>query len=251
MKIEEARFVAIGWHRVDMSWRMSAHAHPFHEMILILQGSQYVAVAGKEIRAEAGDILFYPQGVPHEEWIGRGQSLESYYLSFNWAGCPRDAPLHLRDRRARVRVLMDWLHSERETHTPLTPGIHRTLLHALLGQFLGLWMRREDGFVEAIRRFVREHIDEPFMLDDLAAEIGMSKYNLVRKYRSLTGRTPMEDVRIIRVEYARELVLTSSLALKAIAPKAGLGDAYHMSRLFQRYLGIRPGSLRKGINVSK
>ena len=56
---------------------------------------------------------------------------------------------------------------------------------------------------------------------------------------------PMEDVRIIRANYARELILGTSLPLKEIAPRAGLGNEYAMSRIFRRYFNMPPGAWRR------
>ena len=55
----------------------------------------------------------------------------------------------------------------------------------------------------------------------------------------------MEDVRTLRVEYARELILTTNLPLKAIAPMAGMSSEYALSKVFRRVLGTTPGALRR------
>ena len=55
----------------------------------------------------------------------------------------------------------------------------------------------------------------------------------------------MEEVRRLRVEYARERIITSKGPLKEIAYKAGMYNEHHMSRLFKRYFGLTPGSLRR------
>ena len=60
----------------------------------------------------------------------------------------------------------------------------------------------------------------------------------------------MQDVRELRLELARNLILTTNEPLKVIAPQAGLGDEYHMSRAFRRYLGMPPGQLRRGTRAA-
>lgn len=55
----------------------------------------------------------------------------------------------------------------------------------------------------------------------------------------------MEDVRRLRVEEARELIITTNLLLKEIAPLVGLSDEYQLSRLLRRYLGVSTRKLRK------
>lgn len=223
---------------------MGSHAHPFYEMILIIEGSQYVEIRGQKIKATAGDILFYPKRVPHAEWTAPNDILESAFLAFDWNEPPEEISIKVRDRHGRIRILMEWLTAEIKSHKLLTPALTQSLCDALLVQFKSLWMCADQDFVEGVRRQVRERIHEPVTLDWMAAAAGMSKFHFVRQYRKLTGRTPMEDVRALRVEYARDLLLTTSLPLKVIAGKAGMGDQYHMSHLFKRCMGTSPGKLR-------
>lgn len=245
MNVHNAKFLGIGRHQPVGPWRMKTHSHSFHELILVIEGAQCVRIAGKETHAAEGDLLFYSAGVPHEEWTARGERIESYFVSFDWKDGPSGVPVHLKDRYGRIRLLMDWLSAETKSHTALTPELIGTLLCALIAQFIALWKRPEEGFVDAIRRHIRDNLTSAISLDELAAVAGMSKYHFLRRYRNLTGRTPMADVRMIRLESARDLVLSTSLPLKVIAEKAGLGDQYHMSRLFRRCMGYSPGSLRR------
>lgn len=242
--MSESKFISIGRHRQQSQWRLAEHSHPFDEMILVTQGAQSVRIAGETIKAVEDDILFYPKGVGHAEWQEPGEVLESTFLAVDWKSAPKDVPFKVRDRHGRIRVLMEWLAAETKSHKVLTPTLTQTLCDALLAQFMSLWMCVEQDFVETIRRQVRERIQEPVSLEWMARAAGISKYHFIRRYRKLTGRTPMEDVRALRVEYARDLVLTTSLPLKVIAAKTGLGDQYHMSHVFKRYMGTSPGRLR-------
>jgi len=239
-----SRFLGIGRQKQIAPWRLGAHSHPFHEIILILEGAQYAYISGQKIEATEGDILFYPVHISHAEWTKPGTPLESAFLSCEWNGMPKDVPLKARDRCGRIRILMEWLLAERTSHNALTPALMQALCDALLTQFMSLWMCPEQDYVEKVRRQVRERIHEPVSLDWMADCAGMSKFHFVRQYRKLTGRTPMEDVRALRVEYARDLLMTTSLPLKVIAGKAGMGDQYHMSRLFKRLTGTSPGKIR-------
>jgi hypothetical protein len=60
-----------------------------------------------------------------------------------------------------------------------------------------------------------------------------------------TGRTPIEDLRAIRIDHARTLVLGTNLTLKDTAPFAGLGNEYSRSRSFRRAPGSSFRSLRR------
>jgi AraC-like DNA-binding protein len=247
---KKANFLHIGHHEPDLPWRLRAHAHPFHEMIMVADGAQHVEVDGEHVLARAGDILLYRPGHAHEEWAERGQVFGSYFMAFECRDFPENTPLRVHDTLGRVRVLFEWIHAESRTRGPVGKEIHRGLLNALLGQYLRLGMCPAAGFVEEVHRHIMERLDQRLTLGGLAKAVGLSKFYFVRKYRKLAGRPPMEDVRLARLERARELVLATSLPLKEIAPKVGLGDIYHMSRLFRRHLATTPATLRRVVRTA-
>ncbi|MBN1675854.1 MAG: helix-turn-helix domain-containing protein [Kiritimatiellae bacterium] len=245
--IPNARFLGIGRHEPRLPWHMAAHSHPFQQMIVVMRGGQKAALCGRTLAATEGGLLFYPANRAHEEWTEPGQTLLSFFVDFEWELCPPDVPLHVADTDSRIRVLAGWLYRERERRSPLSAATNEAVLQTLLLEFVRLWRYGEGDMVERVRRHARGHMAEPLSLARLARHAGLSKYHFARKYRRLTGRTPVQDVRQLRLDFARDLILTTSRPLKEIAPEAGLGDVYHMSRLFRRYLGITPGSLRRGV----
>jgi AraC-like DNA-binding protein len=254
MQSMNAKFLNIGLNRLNRTrqpWGIRAHEHPFHEMICILGGSQHVAISGREIVAHEGDILFYPRGVVHDERCTGRQPLDSFFINFEWDGYSKNIPLCISDTGGRIRILAEWLNQETSSQTSMTLPLIQSVFETLLHQYLVLCFHKTDGFIETMRLFIREHISEPLTLDLLARHSKMSKYYFIRKYRTATGRTPMEDVREMRVAYARQLILATSMPLKLIAPKAGLANVYHMSHLFHRHLGTSPGRLRRCVRRKK
>jgi AraC-like DNA-binding protein len=242
---ESAQFHSIGHHVQTLPWRLGAHEHPGHEMIVVMRGSQCVKLAGREITACEGDVLFYPAAVAHAEWTPPGAPLETYFIGFAWNECPAAMPLNVHDAEGRIRVLAGWLYAEKLRDSAASAAAKHALMRALLAEYVRLWQHVPGGLVEDLRRHVMANIAAPLSLDSLAAHLQMSKYHLVRRYKALARRTPMEDVRFLRMEHARDLVLSTSLPLKEIALKAGLGNVYHMSRLFTRHIGMPPGALRR------
>lgn len=214
-------------------------------MIVVTSGCQHTVIDKHEYLANAGDILLYPPGNAHMEWAESGQQFSSYHFGFIWRGAPATLPLFINDRMGRVRLLAEWLHAEKLSTSSRDPSISQAIFTALLSQFVRLWLYHDDELVEKIRRHVTAKMSEALDLEGLAAVAGMSKFHFTRRYSKLTGRTPMEDARHIRIERARDMILTSSMPLKDIAEAVGLANVYHMSRLFKRQLGVTPGSLRR------
>lgn len=79
----------------------------------------------------------------------------------------------------------------------------------------------------------------------LAERAGLSEAQFAREMRRLTGRSPWQEVIRIRMELARDLLLTTDYPLKLIATRVGYADAFVFSTAFKRYAGVSPLQLRR------
>jgi len=66
----------------------------------------------------------------------------------------------------------------------------------------------------------------------------------LREYERLCGLTPMADVRRIRLQQARNYILTSNDPLKVIATRVGLVSENHLSRLLKETFGLGVRQMR-------
>ena len=72
----------------------------------------------------------------------------------------------------------------------------------------------------------------------------MSKFAFVRKFKRLCGPTSMEELRLIRLDQARTLLLTTNPPVEVIAPAVGIGDEYQLSKVFRSHFNLFPRDLR-------
>ncbi len=96
-----------------------------------------------------------------------------------------------------------------------------------------------------VSAFVVEHLDEPLPVERLASAVGMSPRTLARWCREHLDESPAELVRRLRVDEARRLLEETSLPLKEIGARTGLGDASTLWRAFTRRLGVTPAAYRE------
>jgi transcriptional regulator GlxA family with amidase domain len=104
---------------------------------------------------------------------------------------------------------------------------------------------KEPSKLGDISTFVLGHLDEPLLVDRIARRVGMSPRTLSRWCREHLGESPAELVRRLRIEEARRLLEETSLPLKDITARTGLGDASTMWRVFTRRLGVTPAAYRQ------
>ena len=245
-KLGAAGLLHVGRVLPDPGWGMKSHLHrDFHELIMVEEGRFQVRMRGATLSGEPGDMFLYPAGIAHEEKSDPSKPVGLVFLGFEWDLDLSRVPLKAEDAEGRARLLMEWLYAGRGQSRESASGVRDAMFRAVLAFYLDGCLPKDDALVTSIRSFVRERIGQPITLDDLARRAGMSKYHFVRRYRAVSGRTPMEDVRALRVEFAREMILTTDLPLKTIAPRAGISSEYALSKMFRKVLGSTPGALRR------
>ncbi|MBV6442571.1 MAG: HTH-type transcriptional regulator CdhR [Saprospiraceae bacterium] len=75
--------------------------------------------------------------------------------------------------------------------------------------------------------------------------MNMSRSNLFRKLKALTGRSATDFIRTLRLEKAKELLETTDLNVTEVCFKVGFGSPNYFSRAFQEQFGISPSELRR------
>lgn len=223
---------------------MPHHRHSFHELIIPIAGRVMVQLDMDELTATVGDILFYPAHTIHSETSDPLEPVESIYIAFEDAQATKWLRTKLSDRRTRVRQLVTWLLEDRFSNARASGEASRAFFSAILAELRRLQDVVESDMVLTIRAQIGRHLDRHLTLDDLAQWAQMSRFGFARKYKKLAGRAPMEDLRAIRIQRARDLILTSGQPLKWIASQVGLSDEYHLSKLFKRHYGLSPARLR-------
>ena len=245
MNIAAVKTLGIGHLAPRPTWCMDAHTHAHHELIVVLDGQLFVEIQGETLAAEAGEAVWYPHHVAHREWTSPKAPVESLFLAFDWPELPSPPRRRVTDAEGRMNQLARWLFAERAADPSLGQPTAALYGQALVAEFLRLAARPADGLVARVRSHMRRHLGDVITLHDLASAGGMSKFHFIRRYRLQTGRTPMADLRLTRLAAARDLLLTTNLPLKDIAPRCGLRDEFHLSRLFRRQYHASPGQFRR------
>jgi AraC-like DNA-binding protein len=100
--------------------------------------------------------------------------------------------------------------------------------------------RAEHAAVRRDRLHLLERWDQRVTLGELAAVAGLSRFELVRRFRDQNGVTPHAFQINLRVEEARRR-LAAGVAPAAVAAECAFADQPHMSRVFKRAVGVSPG----------
>lgn len=98
--------------------------------------------------------------------------------------------------------------------------------------------------------WLQEHLHEPVSVSDLARMAAMSPRTLARRFRDITGTTPLRWLVHQRVTRAQQLLATTDLPVETIAHRVGMGTATNLRQHFRAATGMSPVDYRHRYRTS-
>jgi len=103
----------------------------------------------------------------------------------------------------------------------------------------------EDAFLQKFRSVVEANLsDTDFEMPQLERALAMSRSQIFRKVKALTGKSPSLFIRSIRLHHGRHLLQTTTLTVSEIAYQVGYSALNNFSDAFQEEFGERPTAVR-------
>jgi len=100
-------------------------------------------------------------------------------------------------------------------------------------------------FAEQLNEAIRKNMSNPNLkMDDLGEEMGLSRVQLYRKVKAITGQTPVELLRQMRLQQAYALLISTTKTVGEIAYDVGFGTPGYFSNCFKKQFGKYPTELR-------
>ena len=105
---------------------------------------------------------------------------------------------------------------------------------------------QDQTFVTRLREVIRDNMgDSDFSVERIGEEIGLSRVQLYRKGKALTGQTPVELLRKARLERSRRLIEKTEKSVSEIAYEVGFTSPSYFNKCFKDEFGISPGAMRE------
>ena len=107
---------------------------------------------------------------------------------------------------------------------------------------------QDQSFVTRLREVIRDNMgDSDFSVERIGEEIGLSRVQLYRKVKALTGQTPVELLRKARLERSRRLIEKTEKSVSEIAYEVGFTSPSYFNKCFKDEFGISPGAMRENM----
>ena len=99
----------------------------------------------------------------------------------------------------------------------------------------------DDQLLERVMKVINKNIgNSDLSVDGIAEEVGISRVHLHRKMKELTGQTPHDFIRNIRLKQAANLLSSQNMNITEVMYACGFNNAASFSTIFKKFYGMSP-----------
>jgi AraC-like DNA-binding protein len=249
-------------------------------LCIVAQGAKIVMIGDETYGYEAGQMALYSIDVPMAGRVTRASYPEPYLLlkmdldaekiaeltvKVFPHGLPQprdtralyvgDADTHIIDAATRLLNLM----AQPVEAELLAPLVRDEILIRLLRGPMGSRVARIGQSGSSVQRmanavsWLRANFDQPVNIETLAKLVNMSVTSFHRHFKAVTGMSPLQYQKTLRLQEARRLMLTTMMDAGSAGRRVGYGSASQFSREYGRFFGSAPtkdiNRLRDGLTA--
>lgn len=223
------------------------------QIVLVAEGACLYLAGTEEMpyRVEKNEILFVPAGTQIKRSI---PSPVSYYqMSFI---AQADHPLRLALQMGKLKLPPDQKTSifnsvKRAFLIPNNQELLEHMIehvlseHYLFGKTDRINRRPLSDEVMSTIRYMNQHLQEKLDVDLLADRVYLSHTGLIWKFRQELNTTPSKYLILLRLRYAKQLLLDHDYPIVEIAERCGYANPYYFTNAFRQYTGKSPTEFRR------
>lgn len=256
-------------------YRMSSS----HSIFVVTSGKGSIVCSHRESHLEKGMIMFVPSGtsVKIESSPWTENELEYYKLDLMVAELEEETSNALSRRNTEEQhqlskipdspTLLPLMQLSYSPWSSCLEALEQILRQHVTRDWLEQWevqlrfqewfralLRQSDPETEALDerarlqssiRYIGDHYDQTITVDELAADIGLTRASYTRQFKRITGKLPLDYVNAVRLERSKQLLQLTDDRIHEIAQNVGFSSEYYFGRRFKQYAGISPGLYRR------
>lgn len=102
-----------------------------------------------------------------------------------------------------------------------------------------------DREIARVEEWLHRNWNRSASIGDLASRAGLGERQFLRRFKSATGKTPVQYLQTLRLEEARRLLESGNAPVSEVTAAVGYEDVTTFRRLFTRHLGLSPNEYRR------
>ncbi|MCG8480323.1 MAG: AraC family transcriptional regulator [Spirochaetales bacterium] len=244
----------------EKAWKLKEHHHDFSQMMYLFDGDGTIHLGGETRTVRCPEILFIPPMTEH------GLEIDTFLKTLDVKFKVHNAELARLLRTLPATIPIDPADNIKHALEEMrTIGVekrsfYRERCQLLFSQILMQLLSHEqdklahrDSAAERVAAtslgrsllaYIEDHYDRAMHGPDIAAALGFSYRYVTRCSVADFGITPLQLVHAVRIEKAKERIVSTDRELKEIAFEVGFKSIHHFSRTFKKETGMSPGAWR-------
>lgn len=228
------------------------HFHKNYELTYVIDGEVELTLNGKKsiLKKDSFALIlpneFHAYHTAQSSYVWIGVFSADFVKEFDKLAENKssDTPIFHCEPAIRDYLLHYLIHEE-------TPDILllKSLLYSACREFLRHVTLsdsdKENNFIYDVISYVSDHFKEEISLISIANGFGYEYHYVSRQFHKQFGMNFRDYLNIYRIEYARELLLSSTESITAIAHSCGFQTMRTFNRAFIRHTGITPSDFRQ------
>lgn len=250
--------IAVGYYPSAAGHHMSRDQHDSYLLLYCTEGSGVVITQEHRLTIKSGDIVLLPRGTSHRYQAADSQPWSIYWIHYDgnladmYTRLIGENLLQL-DLGLQPRVIADFdaLFSLQRAGFSELRFIHgssqlKQLLTGIASSATRYQTpRAQEIDIDQIQELMHMRIESKLDLAQLAASVQLSKYHFTRRFKQLTGHSPIQHFIHLKMEFACRLLDSGADSVKQVATAVGYQDPYYFSRLFKQVIGVSPSEYRR------
>ena len=260
------KLVFSGFLNVGNGWTSKSHSHDFCEIMYVVSGSGVSVLNGTEYKIKTNDIVIYNPSVLHEE-ISCSPDFHIVFFAVDNIKIPTlpegslissesNPIIPAENYDSILIILFETLLEEISKKDTGYKAIATHLASSIVFYILRLKnMSTENSEIPELLKKTRDYIDENYMneinLEELAESAHLSKFYYLHLFKEYFSVSPMKYQAMMRLQKAKELLLSTELSILEISEKVGYEDYTTFMRAFKNKENISPKEYRNSIKTIK
>jgi len=238
---------AVGWNVENMYYEKE------YAMVIVLDGQTEYVINGQNLLVQKNDLIIFSPKL-----LRSGKTSPDHPWSFITVLFRMDLnaqaqnffnkSLHIWNnvndsyRKLIIEVRKSWI-SKDPLYEVKCNMLLTEILYKLVSSYLPYQNMPYTEKLEKTRMIIQEDFRTDLSIEELAKSIGMSVSYFRRLFLEVYGYSPMQYIINLRIENARDLLLSQEVNVTEAAQLSGFNDIYYFSRLFKKKTGLMPSSL--------
>lgn len=106
---------------------------------------------------------------------------------------------------------------------------------------------RDRRLLDAMNMWLESHLsDQMLSVDDMAEAMGYRRSVFFKKVKLLTGQTPAEYIKNLRMNRAAEMLRDETITVAEVCYKVGISDPHYFTKVFKQQFGLSPKKYQQG-----